>query len=357
MTTKLVYVLTCAAEKYYIEQALMAVCSARHWNPDAHIVLVVDNNTDKLLEGKRAEIMKYVSEKKVVVFEDKNTTPMYRSRWLKTSVRDLVDGDFLFVDCDTVCQCSLSEADGFSYQIAMVPDGHQSVKDYNDGIKSYMKSNAELLGYDVFNEELYFNSGVIYAKDTDQVRDFWRCWHSEWITGQSKGVQIDQSALGKANLLFKHIIERLPDEWNTLVYMNPLFMPQGKILHFWGFRNKSFVFSETFLDYVQKNGINDYVKKSILSPSDTVLPFDNILFKASFKERLKMIGKIRDNLVGYTKNIEKSLDNNPWRSSFTSIETGLIKIGLFYLAAFCYILRRCLFLHNKKDRKREVYYS
>ena len=43
MNTKLVYVLTSASDKHYIEQALMAVYSARHWNPDAHIVLVVDD--------------------------------------------------------------------------------------------------------------------------------------------------------------------------------------------------------------------------------------------------------------------------------------------------------------------------
>ena len=70
MRTKLVYVLTCAPEKHYIEQALMSVFSARHWNPDAHIVLLVDDLTDKLLVGKRADVLDYISEKIVVPFDE-----------------------------------------------------------------------------------------------------------------------------------------------------------------------------------------------------------------------------------------------------------------------------------------------
>ena len=78
MQTKLVYVLTCASEKHYIEQALIAVFSARHWNPEACIVLLVDDKTDALLVGKRSEILDYVSEKIVVPFENATLSPMYR---------------------------------------------------------------------------------------------------------------------------------------------------------------------------------------------------------------------------------------------------------------------------------------
>ena len=73
MKTKLVYVLTCAPEATYIEQALMAVFSARHWNPDAHIVLIVDEKTDRLLIGNRGRILQYITEKIVAnTIIDKN---------------------------------------------------------------------------------------------------------------------------------------------------------------------------------------------------------------------------------------------------------------------------------------------
>ena len=98
MQTKLVYVLTCTPEATYIEQALISIWSARYHNPDAHIVLLLDDKTNELLVGKRAEVLEYVTEKVVVPFEDANATMMCRSRWIKTQVRQLVKGDFLFID-------------------------------------------------------------------------------------------------------------------------------------------------------------------------------------------------------------------------------------------------------------------
>ena len=62
MQTKLVYVLTCAPEATYIEQALISIWSARYHNPDAHIVLLVDDLTNQLLVGKRAEVLEYITE-------------------------------------------------------------------------------------------------------------------------------------------------------------------------------------------------------------------------------------------------------------------------------------------------------
>jgi hypothetical protein len=57
MKTKLVYVLTCAKEATYIEQALISIWSARYHNPDAHIVMLVNDKTNGLLVRKRAEVL------------------------------------------------------------------------------------------------------------------------------------------------------------------------------------------------------------------------------------------------------------------------------------------------------------
>ena len=121
MNTKLVYVLTCAPDHYFIEQALLSVYTARYYNPDATIVLIVDDLTDKLLVGIRAEILEYISEKKVKILP-KEMSMMQRSRWLKTSVRNIIDGDFLFIDCDTLIARSLLEIDTIPYELSAVLD-------------------------------------------------------------------------------------------------------------------------------------------------------------------------------------------------------------------------------------------
>ena len=131
MKTKLVYVLTCASEATYIEQALISIWSARYHNPDAHIVLLVDDLTNQLLVGKRAEVLEYITEKVVIPFEDTNATMMYRSRWIKTSVRQLIEGDFLFIDCDTAVAQSLADADSLDCEIGAVLDCHRPVSKFH----------------------------------------------------------------------------------------------------------------------------------------------------------------------------------------------------------------------------------
>ena len=130
MKAKLVYVLTCAPEKNYIEQALLSVFTARHYNPSANIILIVDDQTNTLFTGRREEILNYTSEK-IVVNLDPALSMMDKSRWLKTSVRNLVKGDFLFIDCDTLITQSLEDIDKCEYPVAAVPESHLPIKKFN----------------------------------------------------------------------------------------------------------------------------------------------------------------------------------------------------------------------------------
>lgn len=316
MKTKLVYVLTCAPEATYIEQALMAVWSARYHNPDSQIVLLTDDLTNQLLTGKRGELLNYISEKIVVPFEaDKSMH--YRSRWLKSQVRELITGDMLFIDCDTICCKSLAEIDDYEALVAMVPDEHMHVGDYPDSLKLPLVETTKKLGYDVLEEEWYFNSGVIYAKDNPQVKQLWKCWHEVWQEGEKMGIKPDQPSLGKANIICDHIIQRLLDVWNTLIYMNPVFAKDGKILHFWNFRNKSFMFAKPYLMYLRENGLTDYAKACILDPLKSVLPFDNILARCSICDYYRYAKQIRRQRALYAVNVDAKFMDFPWPKDYS----------------------------------------
>lgn len=318
MKTKLVYVLTCAPEATYIEQALMAVWSARYHNPDAHIVLLTDDLTDQLLVDKRGELINYVSEKVVVPF-DANKAMHFRSRWLKTSIRQLIKGDYLFVDCDTICCQSLAEIDNCEALVAMVPDEHMHVCEYPDDYQKQLSEYTIKLGYNVLQEEWYFNSGVIYAKDKPEVYSLWNLWHEIWQEGEKIGIKADQPSLGKANIMCNHIIQRLPDVWNTLIYMNPVFAKDGKILHFWNYRNKSFMFARPFLNYIRENGLTDYAKACILDPIKSVLPFDNILTRSSIWDYFRYAKQIEKQRALYTANVDATFTDFPWPKDYSLI--------------------------------------
>ena len=328
MKTKLVYVLTCAPEATYIEQALISIWSARYHNPDAHIVLLVDDLTNQLLVGKRAEVLEYITEKVVIPFEDANATMMYRSRWIKTSVRQLVEGNFLFIDCDTIVVQSLAEIDSCIHDIAMVLDEHSPTYEYTEELKLYTQHFSLKLGYDALKENEYFNSGVMYAKDEEHVHKLWRLWHQYWIQGEKDGVGIDQPALGKANIACDHIIQQLPREWNTLIYMNPIFISAGKILHFWNFRNRSYIFCKSYLKYVREHGMNKYVQDCVLNPLRSLLPSDNILNKAGLLDFIKYRCIIRKEKQKYAKHVDPSFSDFPWKKGFCLLRK-YVKIKMF----------------------------
>ena len=319
MKTKLVYVLTCAPEATYIEQALISIWSARYHNPNAKIMLIVDDKTNELFVGNRSEVLDYVTEKKVVEF-DADMTMHYRSRWLKTRVRELIDGDMLFIDCDTICCSSLEDIDECAALVAMVPDEHLPVQNYPDTLKLSLSEYCNKLGYNILEEKWYFNSGVIYAKDTWEVRQLWRYWHECWVEGEKKGVKPDQPSLGKANILCNRIIQHLPDVWNTLIYMNPIFVKEGKILHFWNFRNKSFIFAPAFLKYLKENGLTLYAKDNILTPLKSILPFNNILTQSNVCQYLKYSKQIRQQRMLYALNVDATFADFPWQNNFSLIK-------------------------------------
>jgi cellulose synthase/poly-beta-1,6-N-acetylglucosamine synthase-like glycosyltransferase len=128
MKTKLVYVLVSYDEQNdYLEQCLLSCYSARLHNADAEIILLVDNLTDNTLQGKRAEILKYISQK-IVIDIAGNYNATQRSRIIKTTAREYVRGDFLFIDTDTVITQSIAGADQLQCSIGAVADGHVPTK-------------------------------------------------------------------------------------------------------------------------------------------------------------------------------------------------------------------------------------
>ena len=311
MTTKLVYVLTCASDKHYIEQSLMSVFSARHWNPDAHIVLVVDDATDNLLVGKRAEIKDYISEKIVVPFADASLSPMYRSRFIKTSVRQRIKGDFLFIDSDTICQRPLNDIDNFDCEVGAVLESHLEVKDYCDGLRRSATNVTSEIGLNIDDEKLYFSSGVLYVKDTSNSHKLYELWHQYWQDGNEKGLKIDQPSLGKANRELGHIIKQIPDTYNCILFTRPPVVRESHILHIAAYQNPSFLFTEQVLEYVQENGIgNEWLQQMILNPCATMMPFDYNLKYSTWRERRQWCKELSEAWRGYGVVVDRKYSVN-----------------------------------------------
>lgn len=333
MITKLVYVLTCAPDKTYIEQALMSVYSARHWNPDSHIILITDDNTKLLLTGVRGEILNYIDEKIVVPFFN-DESMMYRSRFIKTQVRELVKGDFLFIDCDTVVCKPLADLDNWDIEIGAVYESHLKVNEFCEALfHSACEPNLKI-GVDLSKEEEYFSSGVLYVKDTPNTHQLYALWHQNWLESQSIGVLIDQPSLCKANIQCKHIIKKIPDTYNTILFTRCSFTRDAHILHIAAYRNPSFLFSTETLDFIKRNGLHDvWLVDSVLSPCNTFLPFDYDITTARLYERMSWICI----LYKYYREYNSTLLNN------TSTDPRRTKLSLLL-----WMMKKCIKLLHKR---------
>lgn len=342
MKTKLVYVLTCSPEGNYIEQALMSAWSARYWNPEAHIVLITDNLTDKLFIGKRAEILDYISEKIIIPFEDDNLSMAYRSRWLKTNVRQIIDGDLLFIDCDTIICKPLDNVDNFNCEVGAVPEAMLPVDEFCPSLVEMDIRRCADIGVDLFQEKYYYCSGVIYAKDQPIVHRLYELWHKYWEQSIAIQMLADQPGLCKADIECNHIIQRIPDTYDVISYTHNRLYKEAHILHILSYRNASYLGSKKLFSYLRKEGVSNYwLQKSILHPECTFFPFNNEVYSSSAKDRKLWARQIEEYAKGYGQFIDSSFLDLKVPSRFAGIIRHCFfrkryKLGAWMWLNWCY---------------------
>lgn len=231
MKTKIVYCIVSNEEDIYLEQAWVSIYTLRKYNPDADVILLVDKGTEATLTGKRAGIRELVTEVVAVDAPD-GYNAMQRSRYLKTNFRQFITGDLLFIDADTVIGGTLAGIDNIDAEIACVPDGHRSFRELleYDIIRQRIYSVFDIMTSDV---EFYFNSGVIYVKDTPRMHAFFADWYELWkYSAFERKLATDQPALFMANRKNDYLINQLPGEYNCQIAYSLKYFYGGLILHF-----------------------------------------------------------------------------------------------------------------------------
>lgn len=252
---KFVYALISGPEDYYTEQSLISMYSLRLHNPGCHIVLVTDNATLGTLTGNRSRIKEYVDEF-VTIDAPVDFTPTQKSRFLKTSLRQNVTGNFLYLDNDTIIRSSLSELDRPDCVFAAVLDGH-AVRENNIQLNKYLHAT----GIEPWNYRLYFNSGVWFVRDCEAVHKFFHDWHRIWNEDREKyGISIDQPAFARANIENRGIISELSGKYNCQIVIPraKLYMFDAKIIHYFAELKESGYFpikQDRLLADIRENGI------------------------------------------------------------------------------------------------------
>ena len=315
---KYLYVLVGSKKGFYCEQTLVSMASLKRIEPDSFMTLLVDNQTDVDCKREIEKIRKYVSEYIIVPIED--TFPaIARSRYIKTSMRKYIEGDFLYVDADTVWNAPV-EKDDFTHDIMGVLDGHCLLA--NHPMKKGIEEDFRKVR---FNPEVekYVNGGVLFSKDSDISRVFFDLWHETWRKTSAGGCFIDMPSLNYAIKQIGNSFALLPDSYNVQISRSWEYFPHAKLIHFFtGWRNDCFespyLFQKnSFWEEVRQNGICEPVSIAINNP---LMSFEKTLGVYGQDER-----KFRDTaLYGFILDIYNKRDQ---KKTFSLLERLINKLS------------------------------
>ena len=141
-------------------------------------MVVTDEPTSHRIDD-RLELKEMISEV-IIIPLPKDYNGRLRSRTLKTTVRNIIDGDFLTIDTDTVICKPLDDVDSLPIKnIGMVPEMHGPFKNHIT-YKFITNELKRIYGTDVSDAPYWFNSGCMLVRDNEFTREFFKKWNEEW---------------------------------------------------------------------------------------------------------------------------------------------------------------------------------
>lgn len=222
------YVLTGGAGSVYADMTAVSLLSLLDQHPDTPVTLLADEATARGLEAAGGPLARQARIQPVPVRDGND--PMTASRSIKTRLRELVDGDVLFLDADTLVfrpiEASLvrSRAARLAYD-RYHPRGGPALQ-----LSGWVEDLLQKAGWP--RPAAYYNSGVMWLPDSPAVRQLCAEWRRRWLEGRNLGTWKDQPSLNVA-VDQAGPLEPLAPAYNVHPYSAPQHIGRSRILHFW----------------------------------------------------------------------------------------------------------------------------
>ena len=224
MKTQIVYALVAASETFLYEM-WASIYSLRLYEPERDVRVCCDDLTAKRINH-YPELVKLITEI-VVISVPEEFGPTQRSREIKTTIRQYVTGNCLFVDTDTIFAGTLEFIDSLKCDVAAVPEYHVLFsKSFNRN--SDIAKVRTIYHEDISDAKFYFNSGVIYSADSPLAHRFYNQWHANWL----QSLWADQPPFAKTDKELGFVVQELPGEYNCQFALGITYFFEAKIIHF-----------------------------------------------------------------------------------------------------------------------------
>lgn len=262
MKTPILYVLTSSESDLYLEELWVSLFSLHYFNKEVTVKVLSDESTAKRIMA-RPELYAMIDDL-YPVDVPQDYPAKERSRFIKTNIRNLVEGDFLFIDTDTVICAPLDEVDNLTVKnIGMVPELHGPFKEHLTYNYTVADTNR-IFDTDTSDSPYWFNSGCMLVRDNTFTHEFFRKWQENWkYSAFKKNNSSDQRALLKTDHDYGYVIECIPDVYNAQIAMSIKWFYEAKIVHFWHFR-KFFTPNMDFSPFFSHQIYRDLKKKGTI---------------------------------------------------------------------------------------------
>jgi len=187
------YVLTTTGRDEFADMTYASVAFLRQVYPEAEIICLCDELSHRALEQARHPLLELIDRSLAVATPD--APPSFRNRFVKTKMRLVLEGDFVYFDSDTLVVDRIDEMLSCPAPLAGVAD--PAAVDDPLGVDPWGRTVFEMMGWKM-PSGAYINGGVLLLRDCEPTRRFARLWHEKWLDRSRQGRHTDQQSLNSA---------------------------------------------------------------------------------------------------------------------------------------------------------------
>lgn len=265
MIPQIVYVLVANEKNLYLEEMWVSIFSLRRHHPEATVKVLMDIETKEYLS--RFPQLTSMIDETVVVQTPAGYNAKQRSRQIKTTIRNVLKGDYIFIDTDTViCKPldgiveDIRELKDFR-GIAAVREGHVTMKETLFPPTGTVK---RIFDIDISKSPLMTNSGVMFVADIPFTHEFYKRWNENWKRSCfEKGNSQDQPSLYATDCQYGYVIRELSGIYNAQVAMSLKYYADAVILHWW---HMDFIEDQSYSPYFSLEIYQDLKKEGEITP-------------------------------------------------------------------------------------------